>query len=113
MHEFGIAQGLLETVLAKAEENRATRIDWIKLEIGVLSGVEEDALRFAFAALCEGTLAESAELKIAKIPLRCYCATCDAEFDCSPFEYHCPGCGEVSGEVRRGREMNLMAMEVT
>ena len=113
MHEFGIAQGLLDAVLAKAQESRASRIDWIKLEIGVMSGVEEDALQFAFTAISEGTIAEKAELRIERIPVRCHCPACDRIFECTPAAYHCPGCGGVSGDIRTGKEMNLVAMEIS
>jgi hydrogenase nickel incorporation protein HypA/HybF len=113
MHEFGIAQGLLSTVLAKADENRATQIDLITLELGMVSGVEEDALQFAFGALSEGTKAQHAQLQINNVPLRCFCEQCQAIFECRPFVYKCPTCGKASHDVRSGKELNLIAMEVT
>ncbi|HMO52338.1 MAG TPA: hydrogenase maturation nickel metallochaperone HypA [Kiritimatiellia bacterium] len=113
MHEFGVAQGLLNVVLAKMAENAGSRIVWIKLEIGVLSGVEEEALRFAFTALAEGSPAQNTELRVEKIPLRCYCSVCDSVFECRPFAYRCPSCGMASHDVRTGKEMNVVAMEIT
>jgi len=113
MHEFGIAQSLLDSVLDRAAAAGADRIAWIALEIGVMSGVEQEALQFAFTALAEGTPAEQAQLRIEKIPLRCYCETCDAVFEARPFAYQCPQCGRASARVRTGKEMNLVAMEVT
>jgi hydrogenase nickel incorporation protein HypA/HybF len=113
MHEFGIAQGLLETVLRRAEEAHVRRIDSISVDIGVLSGVEEEALTFAFGALSEGTMAEHANLRVNKIALRCRCESCGKDFDCRPFSYRCPTCGRPSSTVVSGKEMNLVAMEVT
>jgi len=113
MHEFGIAQGLLETVLARVDEKDVSHIEWIKLEIGILSGVEDEALRFAFSVLSEGTLADHAELKIDKIPLKCFCASCRKDFECRPFAYRCPDCGTASNNIKTGKELNLVAMEVT
>lgn len=112
MHEFGIAQGLLDAVIEKAREVNASRVSSIKLEIGVLSGIEIDALTFAFAAVSEGTAAEQAELKIEKIPVRCYCSTCELLFECTPAAYTCPTCGEVSPDMRTGRELKLISMEI-
>ncbi len=83
------------------------------MEIGVLSGVEEEALQFAFKALAEDTSAARAELVIDKIPLRCYCKACDMVYECKPFAYRCPACGVSSNEVRTGKEMSLVAMEVS
>lgn len=113
MHEFGIAQGLLEVVLDKAKQAGAMRIDRIAMEIGVLSGVEEEALQFAFKALADGTIAQGTQLVVDKIPLRCYCEPCDCVFECKPFAYRCPTCGQSSAQVRTGKEMNLVSMEVT
>ena len=113
MHEFGIAQGLLDTVLAKAGENNCKRVDCIKLEIGILCGVEVEALTFAFNCLAEGTLAASATLEIEQIPLRCHCDRCNLLFLGKPFSYHCPTCGTTSHSIRTGREMNMISMEVS
>jgi hydrogenase nickel incorporation protein HypA/HybF len=113
MHEFGIAQALLETVTNRLAETRATRVASIRLHIGILAGVEQEALTFAFSALAEDTPAEGAQLLIEKIPLRCYCSTCDAIFEAKPFAYKCPACGAPSADIRTGKEMNLIAMEVT
>lgn len=112
MHEFGIAQGLLDAVLAKAEEIHAPRITSINLQIGVLSGIEMDALSFAFSALADGTTAHDARLDVEKIPLRCYCETCQILFECSPSAYACPTCGNVSSDMRTGRELKLISMEI-
>jgi len=113
MHEFGIAQGLLEVVLDKAKHAGATRIDRVSMEIGVLSGIEEEALQFAFKALADGTIAQETQLVVEQIPLRCYCEPCDRVFECKPFAYRCPACGQTSARVRTGKEMNLVSMEVT
>jgi len=113
MHEFGIAQGLLDTVLAKAGETNSKRVECIKLEIGILCGVEVEALTFAFNCLSEGTPAAKAKLEIEHIPLRCHCDQCSQLFLCKPFSYHCPNCGTTSRSIRTGREMNMISMEVS
>ncbi|HMO04490.1 MAG TPA: hydrogenase maturation nickel metallochaperone HypA [Kiritimatiellia bacterium] len=113
MHEFGIAQGLMDVVLGRAREAGATRIEQVNLAIGVLAGVEEEALQFAFRALGEDTPAAETRLVVEKIPLRCYCRPCDAVFECKPFAYRCPTCGAASAEVRTGKELNLVSMEVS
>jgi hydrogenase nickel incorporation protein HypA/HybF len=112
MHEFGIAEGLLDAVTRKAREVNASRVSAIKLEIGVLSGIEIDALTFAFTAVSEGTAAEKAELKIEKIPVRCYCEACALLFECTPAAYTCPQCHQVSPDMRTGRELKLVSMEI-
>lgn len=112
MHEFGIAQGLLEAVLAKAQEVQAPRVTAIRLAVGVFSGIETDALAFAFASLAADTPAATARLMIETIPGRCYCSACQELFECAPADYRCPRCGQTSPDMRTGREMKLIAMEV-
>ncbi|MGA1194604.1 MAG: hydrogenase maturation nickel metallochaperone HypA [Kiritimatiellia bacterium] len=112
MHEFGIAEGLLGAVIEKAREIGAPRVVSIKLQIGALSGVEIDALTFAFTAISVNTPAEHAELKIETIPASCYCLDCDLLFECAPAAYACPSCQQVSPDMRTGRELKLVSMEV-
>lgn len=113
MHELGIAQQLLETTLDAARREGAARVDVVRVRIGALSGVVEEALRFAFESLIDGTPAAGARLEVELVPVRCYCGRCDAEFAAAPLDYVCPGCGEPSGEVRSGRELNLVSIEVS
>lgn len=112
MHEFGIARGLLEVVLERANAAHADSVESVKLEMGILSGVEEEALRFAFDALSAGTIAGDTKLMIQRVPIRCHCGTCDQTFECSPLDYACPDCGAISAELLNGREMNIISMEV-
>lgn len=113
MHEFGIAEGLLGTVLDAAAKNGATRVDQVNLRIGALAGVVDEALTFAFEALAENTPAQGARLSIEAVPVTCYCSACDREFDVPRFVYRCPSCQALSREVRRGRELHLVSVEVS
>lgn len=109
MHELGIARELLDIAIARAGD---ARIEQIRLANGIMSGVEEQALRFAFAALAKGTAADQAALLIDTIPLRCFCPRCKNEFECQPLSYYCPDCGSASGDVRSGRELQIVSLEV-
>ncbi len=62
MHEAGIADRILDIVVARAQEAGAPRITAIYLEAGVLAGVSEDALRFHWEQHAAGTPAEGATL---------------------------------------------------
>lgn len=88
------------------------RVVKLCLRVGSLSGVVPDALRFAFEALRENTLAAGATLEIATVPAVCWCAACQAEFECADFFVECPRCHNFSGELRRGRELEIAAVEV-
>jgi len=64
MHEAGIADRILDIVVARAAEDGALRITSIHLEAGVLAGVSEEALRFHWEQHAAGTPAEGAELHL-------------------------------------------------
>jgi hydrogenase nickel incorporation protein HypA/HybF len=113
MHEFSIAQSMLETVLDQARAHGAARVARLVVRAGALSGVVPEALTFAFEALSAGTPAAGAELVVESVPLVCYCAACAMEFAADGYDYFCPRCGVPSREVRKGRELDLVSIEVT
>jgi hydrogenase nickel incorporation protein HypA/HybF len=57
VHELGLTQEILEIVTERARERRVKRV---VLEIGKLSCVLPDAIRFCFGLCAEGTIAEGA-----------------------------------------------------
>lgn len=114
MHEVGIMESTLDVVLRQAGEHRASRVHRIVLRIGALAGVEPEALRFAFDAVTLDTLAAGAELTIESVPARAWCATCACDFGAERgFIFTCPTCGELSGDLRQGRELELARIEMS
>jgi hydrogenase nickel incorporation protein HypA/HybF len=113
MHEIGIVQTTLELAMKAAREAGASQIHCLRLRVGAMTGVVPDALQFAFEALRAGTMAENASLVVETVPVRSWCAICQEEFDSEDFLHECPGCHTLSGETRRGLELELASMEVT
>jgi hydrogenase nickel incorporation protein HypA/HybF len=64
MHEAGLMQSALELAGGHARRAGAVAIRRVVLRVGALSGVEPDALRFAFEALAPGTPAAGATLEL-------------------------------------------------
>ncbi len=112
MHELSLMQSTLDIVFAEAQRLSARRIHGLRMRIGALSGVVPESLEFAFEALTEGTLAQGARLEIERVPARCFCARCAREFEPPPHSFACPVCGRASAELRRGREMEVLSIEV-
>lgn len=115
MHEVGIMESALTVVQRHAVERKAHRVDRIVLRIGALSGVEPEALRFAFDVVTRGTVAEGAVLAIEAVPARVYCTGCKTEFtsEAASFIFTCPDCNALCGEVRSGRELELSRIEMS
>jgi len=112
MHELSIMESALKMVLDQARQAKAGRILLIRLRVGALSGVVPEALELAFEALRSGTLAETAELHIDHVPARYWCQACAREFESSDPFGECPHCGQPSGDLRAGRELELASLDV-
>jgi hydrogenase nickel incorporation protein HypA/HybF len=104
---------MLDSVLDQAKRNEAKSVAVVKIRIGALAGVVMDALEFAWQAVSEDTIAAGSKLDVEHVPVACYCAKCGREFESQAYSYRCPTCGELSNDLRRGRELNLISIEVT
>ncbi len=112
MHELSIALGIVE-VAAQEAERHGGRVVTVHLKLGLLSGVLPNALRSAFelAREQEPNLA-AAELRIEEVPVVAYCGACKAEQTISFPRLCCPVCGTATPEVLRGRELEVVALEI-
>lgn len=108
MHELGITQEIVEICCRRSEGARITRI---VLEIGKLSGVLPDAVRFCFNLCAEETLAAGAQLEILEPPGTAHCRDCGNLVKLlTPLEL-CE-CGSASLEWLSGEELRIKEMEV-
>jgi hydrogenase nickel incorporation protein HypA/HybF len=112
MHEFSIAQSLLEIIEREVLPYRGTRVTAVTLRIGKLSGVMPDALRFGFEAISRGGIAEGASLIIEEMPLRIKCHHCGAESAMDDPFLLCPRCNGSEVEMISGRELEIKEMEI-
>ena len=112
MHEFSIAQSLLEIIEREALPYGGTRVTAVTLRIGKLSGVMPDALRFGFETLSRGGMAEGASLIIEEVPLRIKCHHCGAESAMDDPFLLCPRCNGSEVEMIAGRELEIKEMEI-
>ena len=65
MHELSITRNVVAIVSERAVGQRVTRV---RLEIGRLSAVVPDSIRFCFDICAQGTPLEGAELEIVERP---------------------------------------------
>ena len=108
MHELAIAESVVDTVTRKLPGARITRVH---LEIGALSGVVADSIRFCFDLATEGTGLEGATLEITEPPGRCRCRGCGTEFQPDSQLVLCP-CGSADVAVLGGEELNILSVQV-
>ena len=108
MHELAIVESVVETVTDRLP---GARISCVRLEIGALSGVVADAVRFCFELATEGTGLEGASLEITEKPGQCRCRTCGEDFSPDGPILLCP-CGSADAEVLAGQELKIASVKV-
>ena len=74
--------------------------------------MEPDALQFAFEVVKVGSIAAAAELVIEAVAAECFCATCEAIFAAADGCCECPACGTISRDLRQGRELQLLSLQL-
>ena len=112
MHELSIAQSILDTVVAEAEANDATRIVRIHLRIGQLTAIVEEALTFSFEVISKDTCAHGAHLETEFIAWKVRCTDCGHEYPVVEGIPLCPQCNHAGGETIAGRELQIVEMDV-
>ena len=113
MHELSIAMSLLDAAAEEAERHGGARVLGIHLKVGPLSGVIKEALQSAFELAREGSPLHEAELVFEDVPLVGYCPACQGERGLvSVQELCCVECGSPSGQIVRGRELEVTALEI-
>lgn len=113
MHELSLMDEVRRQVLAAAAAEGATCIEAITLRVGDLAGVEIDALRFAFPVVMAGSIADGAALRIEREAAVCACDACDDTFEARSGCCDCPHCGTISRRLLSGRDLRLVALEVS
>lgn len=79
MHELSLTQALLDTALRHAQRAGARKINALHVQVGALSGIVAESVRFYFDFVSQGTLAEGARLNIEMTPPSARCRVCGAE----------------------------------
>jgi hydrogenase nickel incorporation protein HypA/HybF len=112
MHEMSLAEGVMQIVEASAGREQARRVRLVVLEIGCLSSVEPQALRFCFEAVSAGTIAQGAVLEIISVPGTGKCMLCSETVPMDELFGTCPECGGHQLQATGGTEMRVKEIEI-
>lgn len=108
MHELAITENIVRGVVERMGE---TPICSLQLEIGKLSGVVPDAVRFCFDVVTEDTTMQGARLDIDEPEGRAQCRSCTAEFPTRELVVQCD-CGSCDLAVLSGTQLRVRSVEV-
>ena len=113
MHELSVAANMVEIATEEAARRGGAHVLALHLKLGQLSGVARDALMFSWEAVCEDTPLKGARLMIEEQPVVVYCPACRAARTLTSVqEFACPVCGVPTPKVLRGRELEVVALEL-
>jgi hydrogenase nickel incorporation protein HypA/HybF len=108
MHELVITQSIVDLC---AERAGGARVSVVTVEVGRLSGVVPDALRFCYDACTAGTPLEGSQLDVIETDAVAQCRTCGCESEPADFLAPCP-CGSFDLVYSRGEGLRIRHMEV-
>lgn len=112
MHEMSLAEGVLQLVEDTARRESANRVKLVVLEIGRLSSVEPEALKFCFEAVTHGSIAQGAALEILATPGAGWCMQCAETVPMTELYGACPNCGSHQVQPTGGTEMRVKEIEI-
>jgi hydrogenase nickel incorporation protein HypA/HybF len=124
MHEFSVAQSIVNTILQIAQENRATRILDLNLEVGEVSLINMDQLSWYIEMLTEDTIAQGIRVNVKEVPAKIRCMKCGYE-GCVQYEekdtkwsmkipiFECVECGSPETIIIEGRELKIKDINVS
>lgn len=113
MHEVSLVEDLL--TIAEEELNRARvgeQVRSVVVRVGALSGVNAEALRFAFEAVSPKTKLSGARLVIRRVPATGRCRRCGYTGPIEDPLSACPQCGHPFLRIEGGRDLQLESLEI-
>jgi hydrogenase nickel incorporation protein HypA/HybF len=108
MHELSITQSVVDAVCERAAGRTVRKVT---VQVGALTAVVPEAMRFCFDVVAEGTVVAGAALEIERRAAVVRCRDCGADFEPPDLILLCP-CGSADVTVTAGRELQILSMEV-
>lgn len=109
---MSLAEGVLQLIEDAARQQEFTKVTTVWLEIGQLSGVEVEAMKFCFDAVTRDSIADGARLEIIALPGAGWCMACSRTVPMTEVFGECPLCGGYQMQVTGGTEMRVKELEV-
>ncbi|WP_439406274.1 hydrogenase maturation nickel metallochaperone HypA [Bradyrhizobium sp. DASA03076] len=112
MHEMALCQGIIGIVEEEARNRSFSKVKTVCLEIGALSHVAPEAIKFCFEAVAARTIVQGARLEIIATPGIAWCMACSMSVEIKQRYEPCPSCGSYQLQVTGGEEMRVNKLEV-
>ena len=110
MHEMSIAENIIGIVVKESARAGSDTVAELELEIGLLAGVEYDALEFALKVIAPGSIIDSSKLVIHKPGGKAVCNECGFEFKTSQPVNCCDSCSSYDCAIIQGKELRIKSI---
>jgi hydrogenase nickel incorporation protein HypA/HybF len=123
MHEFSLARDIWESVQRSASVHPDSRVTGITLEIGVLTLIEEEQLRFWLTAIAEQEGCPDLMVHITWVPAEIRCRSCQAQQQYARsslqnedlllfFQSRCSSCDSEDIDVHGGKDLRVVSATI-
>ncbi|HSL31055.1 MAG TPA: hydrogenase maturation nickel metallochaperone HypA [Anaerolineales bacterium] len=112
MREQYAVQSLLAKALQQARESNASQVKSIRIAMGEISELDQNAVRRFWEQLSRGTPAERAHLHFRSINAEVQCMACFEKYHPVDKKIHCPYCGSYGAKILAGEEFHLESVEL-
>ena len=120
MHEFSIMSQVVQTILTEVEKNKLNSVSKVRFEIGELTFLGEDQLRFCYNVLTKDNILKNSELIIEKVKPEIKCLECgysgDLEYlDKDEFHFQLPqfSSPKCNGKIEVLKGKDCLIREIT
>jgi len=115
MHELSYATSILNAILEAVNQQedagkKVLKVTEINLEVGSLTLISLDQLKFAFEVIAETTPCKDAQIKAEMILPKIACLNCGYEGILEvkdELEVFCPKCESMDLKIKGGKEFNI------
>jgi hydrogenase nickel incorporation protein HypA/HybF len=113
MHELSIVFSILDSVSESLAAYPGAQVRQVRLRVGELAAVVEDALQFCYGMATEGTALEGSKLVVKTVPVVAHCAGCNRDVPIEGLQsFRCSWCGQPVSDLRQGRELEIESIEI-
>ena len=125
MHEFSVMSSVVSSIieeierLQREEGKKIERVNEVILEVGELTFLAHEQLRFCYEILSQDNILKGSKLTIKEIKAKVHCPECGytgpveyyTEFHLTAPVLQCPECGHTV-EILKGRECTVKAINL-
>lgn len=76
LHEFTVAQSIVDSIVSEAQAHHAKRVKEISIDVGQLMQIDSKILRYALSLLLTGSVLKDAKIHLKVVNVKFCCRSC-------------------------------------